>query len=324
MTLFEVSDVNIRAKEIGLLFSPIHYSVEVNEDPRETLNSRFMSRKFAAKVRAVMNVKYPEPSALLVHYQGFQRTLVLRTEHVNTPSLQDQSHESRRQVTNPQEMSCPFSNLTCILNYSRPHVNAYLDAKLVILLAARGVQVEYLRALQTDYYRLLKDMSNDSASKGYFLRLTGRTIEGSRTYEDIAALRREEVRNMVERNRSGTEVRRVRVLVPKARTAFGVPDPLDELENDECYFKPTLPYDDRIDFEAEKEVFVVRTPCYYPGDIRVFKLCREKPAYQHLIDCLVLPINAGADLSGSPVYCLLGCKAHPKTKRSSPVPTYRL
>ena len=76
------------------------------------------------------------------------------------------------------------------------------------------------------------------------------------------------------------------------------------MKNGECYFKPTLLHGERIEFEAEKKVFVVRTTCYYPGDIRVFKLCREKPEYQHLNDCLVLPLgsafeNARADLNGN-------------------------
>ena len=188
----EVSDVNIRAKKIGLLFTPFQYFVEVNEDPRKMLGSicgpGFMSQEFAAKARALMDVKYPEPSALLVHYQGFQGISVLEKEHVSTPSLQDQSHERTGQMSNPEEKSPPVSNLACILDYSRPDVNAYLDAKLVMLLAARGVQVEYLRALQTDYYRLLGKVCHDGASKDYFLRLTGRTIEESQTYEDIRAL----------------------------------------------------------------------------------------------------------------------------------------
>ena len=199
-------------------------------------------------------------------------------------------------------------------------MNAYLDAKLPMLLAARGVQVEYLRTLQTDYYRLLKDVCNDSASKEYFLRLTGRAIKGSRTYEDIEDLRREEVRNMVERNRSGTEVARVRILLPKARVVFGLSDPYaGYLENGECYFKPTLLDGERSEFEAEKKVFVVCTPCYHPGDIHVFKLCHEKPAYQNLIDCLVLPRghgfeNARADLNGNQFIFCWDTKLIPKLK----------
>ena len=318
----EESDVNVRAKKIGLLFTPFQYFVEVNEDPREMLDpiygSGFMSQEFGAKVRALMDVNYPEPSALLIHYQGFQGILVLRTEPVDTPSFQDQPHESTRQVTKPQVMSRPVSNLACILNYSRSHVNAYLDAKLVMLLAARGVQVEYLRALQTDYYRLLVNMCNDRASKDYFLRLTGRAIEGSLTHVDIVALQREEVRNMVERNRFGGEVPVVRILVPKARVVFGVPDPFGELKKGECYFKPTLLHGERSEFEAEKKVFVVRTPCYYPGDIYVFKLCHEKPAYQNLINCLVLPLgafeNATADLNGNQFIVCWDANLIPKQK----------
>ena len=325
---FEMSDVNIRAKNIGMLFSPFQYFVEVKEDPREMLDTRFMSREFAAKVRAVMDVNYPEPSALLVHYQGFQGILVLGTEHVKTP-LQDQSQESTRQVTIPQAISRPVSNLACILDYSRPHVNAYLDAKFVILLAARGVQLEYLRKLQTNYYRLLENMCNDSASKDYFLRLTGQTIEGSLTHVDIMDLRRKEVRAMVERNRSGSEVARVRILVPKARVVFGVPDPYGKLKNGECYFQPTLLHEERSEFEAEKKVFVARTPCYYPGDIRVFKLCHGKPAYQNLINCLVFPLgafeNARADLNGKQFIVCWDTNLIPKqeVKPCSYLPTSR-
>ena len=315
----EKSDANIRAKKIGLLFSPFHYCVEVNEDPCERLRfidldgPQLMSREFAAKVRAVMNVNYPEPSALLIHYQGFQRILLSRTKQVSVNSPQIEFDESTWPVANLQEVSRNYaSNLAYILDYSRPRQHAHLDAKLFMLLAARGVQVEHLKALQTDYYILLENMCNDSASKEYFLRLTGRTIEGSQTHVDIETIRREEVRSMVERNRSGTEVPRVRVLVPKARVVFGVQGPFEDLKIDECYFKPTLPHEDRMEFEAEKKIFVVRIPCYYPGDIRVFKLCHEKTAYQHLNDCLVLPKNAGADLSGNQFIVCWDAKLIPK------------
>ena len=334
----EVNDVNIRAKKIGVLFTPFQYFVEVNEDPREMLGSicgpGFMSQEFAAKVRALMDVNYPEPSALLVHYQGFQGISVLKTEHVSTPSLQDQSHERTGistpslqdqshertgQTTTPQEVSRPVSKLACILDYSRPGVNAYLDAKLVMLLAARGVQIKDLRALQTDYYKLLEKMCHDSASKDYFLRLTGRTIEGSQTDGDIRALRREEVRNMLEWNGSRTGVPRVRILVPKARVVFGVGDPYGKLKKGECYFKPTLVHGEGSEFEAEKKVFVVRTPCYHPGDIHVFKLCHEKTAYQNLINCLVLPLghafeNTTADLNENQFIVCWDANLIPKQK----------
>ncbi|XP_015768382.1 PREDICTED: probable RNA-dependent RNA polymerase 1 [Acropora digitifera] len=304
----EMSDVNIRAKNIGMLFSPFQYFLEVNEDPHGTLLSidgfQFMSREFSAKVRALMGNNYPEPSALLINYQGFEGILLSKKKEVIVNSSQVEIHESLWQVTNLQKTLRPVSNLAYILEYSRPHVNAYLDTKFVILLAARGVQLEYLRKLQTDYYRLLENMCNGSASKDYFLRLTGRTIEGSLTHVNIVDLRRKEVRAMVERNRSGSEVALVRILVPKARVVFGVPDPYGKLKNGECYFQPTLLDEERSEFEAQKKVFVARTPCYYPGDIRVFKLCHENPKYQQLHDCLVFPLgsafeNDRADLHGN-------------------------
>ncbi|XP_067034815.1 uncharacterized protein [Acropora muricata] len=209
------------------------------------------------------NVGYRKTSCQL----GFPGILVLRKQQVNTPSLQNQLHQSTWRATIPQAISRPVSNLACILDYTRPHVNAYLDAKLVMLLAARGVQVEYLKALQTDYYRLLKDMCNDSASKEYFLRLTGRAIEA---------------------------VGRMKI----SRTS-------DEKKESE--------------FKGEEKVFVVRTPCYHPGDIHVFKLCREKPLYKHLIDCLVPPHghaieNARADLNRNQFIVCWDSKLIPKLK----------
>ena len=100
---------------------------------------------------------------------------------------------------------------------------------------------------------------------------------------------------------------------------FGVRDPYGELKNGECYFKPTLLHGERSEFEAEKKVFVVRTPCYHPGDIHVFKLCHEKPAYQNLINCLVLPRghaieNARADLNGNQFIVCWDAKLIPKLK----------
>ena len=89
---------------------------------------------------------------------------------------------------------------------------------------------------------------------------------------------------------------------------FGVCDPLNELEYGECVFQPTLFDEVQLgEFQAAQEVMVVRNPCYYPGDIRVLKLVKDKPQYAHLNDCIVFPTkgprphadeSSGGDLDG--------------------------
>ena len=297
-------DASERARKIGLLFSPFLQQVELTKEQCDVVSKvtkfgyGFMSRGLASKIWKagfLQGLNYPEPSALLVHYQGSQGMLVLKNGDDLSP-WEDHFDESMRQT----ELTIPGREVY-ILDYSQPNTNAYLDAKLIMLLAARGVQVENLRTLQKAYYGLLEDMMRkDKASIDYFLQLTGQTTE-----EEVATLLQKEVSHMrVEQETTGGEVPHVKILIPKARVVFGVCDPYRKLTSVQCYFRPTLLYDQQKDFETEKEVFVAPIPCYYPGDIQVLELIHEKEDYENLKDCLVLPPSlafkcAGADLSGN-------------------------
>ena len=311
----EDSNVSVRAKKIGLLFSPFLEQVELTKGQRDEVSNvkefgyGFMSRGLASKIWEVdffQGLNYPKPSALLVHYQGSQGMLVVKEADINDHHpRQDQVDESVRQT----------DRTVYILDYSQPNTNAYLDAKLIMLLAARGVQVENLKTLQKDYYDLLEDMMrNDEGSIDYFLQLTGRTSE-----EEVATLLQSEVSYMVERESSGGEVPHVRILIPRARVVFGVCDPYGKLTSEQCYFRPTLLCEQRKKFDPEKKVFVAPIPCYYPGDIQVLELIHHKKEYENLIDCLVLPPSlafkcGGADLSGNKFIVCWDPKLIPKQK----------
>ncbi|XP_068679969.1 uncharacterized protein [Montipora foliosa] len=317
----EESNVSVRSKKIGLLFSPFVQQVQLTKEQCDEVSKvkkfgyGFMSRGLASKIRGegFKGLNYPEPSVLLVYYQGSQGILVLKEGDTNNHHpTRDQSDESKRQPT------IPDSHFVYILDYSQPNTNAYLDAKLIMLLAARGVQVEDLRTLQKHYYSLLEHMvRDDKASIDYFLQLTGRTTEEE---EEVATLLRKEVSYMqVEQEPSGGEVPKVRILIPKARVVFGVRDPYGKLTPAQCYFRPTLLYDQGKEFETEKKVFVAPSPCYYPGDIQVLELTHEKEGYENLKNCLVLHPSlafkcGGADLSGNKFIVCWDAKLIPKQK----------
>ncbi|XP_068679966.1 uncharacterized protein [Montipora foliosa] len=314
----EDSNVSVRAKKIGLLFSPFIQQVELTKEQCDEVSKvkkfgyGFMSRRLLSKIReeGFEGLNDPEPSALLVHYQGSQGMLVLKEGDTNNHHpMRDHSDESMRQPT------IPDSHFVYILDYSQPNENAYLDAKLIMLLVARGVRVEDLRTRQTDYYSLLEDMMrNDKASIDYFLQLTGRTSEE----EEVATLLQKEVSHMrVEQETTGGEVPHVKILIPKSRKVFGVCDPYGKLTPAQCYFRPTLLHDQEKEFETEKKIFVAPSPCYYPGDIQVLQLTHEKEGYENLNNCLVLHHSlafrcGGADLSGHKFIVCWDAKLIPK------------
>ena len=321
----EDSNVSVRAKKIGLLFEPFLQQMEITKEYRDevskvkTSGCGIMSRGLAPKIwkTGLTGLIYPEPSALLVHYQGSQGMLVLKEEDSkNDNPCQDQDRDRDKDRNQDQDRGQDRDQgqyrdqdqdqdrgfkFVYILDYSQPNTNAYLDAKLIMLLAARGVQVENLKTLQKAYYSLLEDMMRkDKASIDYFLQLTGQTTE-----EEVATLLRKEVSYLrVEQEPPGGEVPHVRILIPKARVVFGVCDPYRKLTSAQCYFRPTLLPDQGKEFKMEKKVFVAPIPCYYPGDIQVLELTHEKKGYENLKDCLVLPPSlafkcGGADLRGN-------------------------
>ena len=343
-TILEIEDLGLRGKMIGLLFSPFQHSLKLNAKDVNTDVKRgvitftdgcgFMSQQFLLNMGdQLREVKFPEPSAVLVRYQGFEGMLVLKEEQERTRDIvreypdnrvsrderpnsdyQVQFTESMQKLTMSNPEILQALSLICIVDYSRPHENVYLDSKLILLLDARDVSVEYLEKLQSYYYSLLEKMCQDPASADYFLRLKGQMGDRNRRNKDeLTALRKAEIKEMIGHVYDPGHqpprrlVGHIRILIPKARVVFGVCDPYNKLAYGECYFQPTLPHEDEQEFAAENNVFVTRSPCYHPGDIRVLNLTHDKPGYEHLKDCLVLPVKgrhshafecAGGDVGG--------------------------
>ena len=306
---YQITDPRLRARSCGLLFATFDNLLELSRDDvvvEPDVKSRFgrdiftsgcgfMYPQFHAKLRSQLKgTRYPEPSAILVRYQGFEGMLVLKDGPQNF-SHQVQLHESMQKF-DIQEAIKNAITFMCVVDHSRPHENGYLDILLTMLLIDRGVLAEYIKSLQKDYYKLLKKMCKDKASADFFLRLTGRNCSVNRNL--TTQLRQDEIDKMIDyvddpehEPPKLKRVPRTYILVPKSRMVFGVCDPHGELNYDECYFKPTLFNDESEEFANKSKVIVACIPCYHPGDIRVLTLTHDKSGYENLFDCLLLPVK---------------------------------
>ena len=274
----------------------------------------FMSPKLASEVKQILKLNY-QPSAVHVRYRGIEGMLIVKKD---LTEVKVQFHKSMQKFftpdekkpdeKKPDEKKPEIFNFLNVVDYSRPYVNGYLDSRMVMLLAERGVSAQNLEALQDGYHQLLEGICKETAE--YFLHLKGESgllkeVEGNGidggTKKHLKLLRRRELDEM-------EKVAYTRVLVPKSREVFAVCDPLNKLKYGECYFNPTEVGDEARGFLAGQKFVVTRSPCYHTGDVRVLKLTDERQAYENLRDCLVLPVKGprphaiecfGGDLSGN-------------------------
>ena len=317
----EEKNLGKRARNIGMLFSPLNKVVplEMFECKMQaditggitgsyifTDGCGFMSPEFSSEVQRIFELDY-HPSAVQVRYRGIDGMLVLKKDMTDVKVL---FHNSMQKFVTPVSEHMPegfrFAN---VVDYSRPYVNGYLDTRMVMLLADRGVSADTLHKMQTGYHELLEDMCGKTSEAEYFLRFKGefrllRDIQGaidSTIKKRLKDLRKQELDEM-------EKAAYTRILVPESRVVFAVCDPYNKLKYGECYFNPTMPEDEAKVFPAGQEFVVTRNPCYHPGDVRVLKMTKEKYRYENLRDCLVLPVEGprphafecfGGDLSGN-------------------------
>ena len=315
----EEKNVDKRARNIGMLFSPLNkvvpldtwkYKVQPDITGRITGSYTFtdgcgfMSPKFSSEVQLTLELNY-QPSAVKVRYRGIEGMLILKEDLGHNEVL---FHNSMQKFVTPTENMPDGFNFADVVDFSRPYVNGYLDTRMVMLLADRGVSAQTLNDLQAGYHELLEGMCKETAE--YFLRLKGefgllQDIQDqgidSTLKKRLKGLRKQELDEM-------KKATYTRILVPESRVVFAVCDPYNRLKYGECYFNPTMPEDEAKVFLAGQEFVVTRNPCYHPGDVRVLKMTKEKQGYENLKDCLVLPVEGprphafecfGGDLAGN-------------------------
>ncbi|KAJ7387488.1 hypothetical protein OS493_000818 [Desmophyllum pertusum] len=321
--LMEERKVGKRARKIGMLFSPLNkampfsaHEYRVEPDIKRgvfrsytfTDGCGFMSPKFSSEVQGFLKLDF-QPSAVQVRYRGIEGMLVLKEDLTEVKvqfhnsmqkfALQPRSQGWGRVTLGTRLMSL---QMTTCQNYSTSlmlwiilalYVNGYLDTRMVMLLADRGVTSENLEDLQSGYHELLEGMCKETAE--YFLRFKGEfrllqdildndnRIDGS-IKKRLKLLRKQELDEM-------ERAAYTRIIVPESRVVFAVCDPYNKLKYGECYFDPTMPDDEARGFPAGQKFVVTRNPCYHPGDVRVLKLTDKKQWYENLRDCLVLPVK---------------------------------
>ena len=315
----EEKNLGKRARNIAMLFSPLNkvvplatteYKVQpditggITRTYTFTDGCGFMSPEFSSEVQRIFELDN-QPSAVQVRYRGIEGMLVLKEDLTD---VKVQFHTSMQKFVTPDENMPEDLSFADAVDYSRPYVNGYLDTRMVMLLADRGVSFQNLHDLQKGYHELLEGMCKETAEyflcfKGEFRLLQDIEDKGidSTTLKRLKGLRKQELDEM-------KNVAHTRILVPKSRLVFAVCDPYKKLEYGECYFNPTMLRDETRGFPTGQQFVVMRNPCYHPGDVRVLRMTKEKQGYENLMDCLVLPVKgprphafecSGGDLSGS-------------------------
>ena len=314
-------DVGRRARKIGMLFSPLNkpltlYSNQYKVAPdikrgvfrsyTFTEGCGFMSPELPAEVESNLKLDY-QPSVIHVRYRGTEGMLVRKEDMTD---VMVQFHYSMQKFATPDENMPGPLNFMDVVDYSRPYENGYLDTLMIMLLAERGIPIENLVELQSGYHEVLDGMCRETAEyflsfKGEFGLLRDIQLNGidGQMKKRLKFFRNQEVDEM--KKAAGY----TRILVPKSRVVFAVCDPYNKLKYGECYFNPTMPEDEAKSFPGADQTFVVmRSPCYYPGDLRVLRLTSDKQRYENLRDCLVLPVKgprphafecAGGTMGGS-------------------------
>ena len=325
-----------RAKRIGLLFSTFSQSISLNEHEYTVIEDvernnyiftdgcGFMSDSFAQEIQDIRGLD-GKPCVVQVRYQGFKGVLILNQQLGHRVKVQ--FRKSMQKFTIPDERMRQTCTTFGVVKCSRPYTIGYLNKQITMLLADSGVKHSYLTGLQNDFHSMLRELCGTAASTEYYLRIKGEgklvnwlheySLQSQRLQRELKSLRAKEIKKMQKDNATdggnGGSVTqnakcKLRVLVPRSRIVFGACDPFNELEHGQCVFQPTL-FDEVqfAEFQTAQEVMVVRNPCYYPGDIRVLKLVKNRPQYDYLSDCIVFPTrgsrphadeSSGGDLDG--------------------------
>ena len=250
----------------------------------------FMSPEFSNEVQENLKSDYP-PSVVHARFRGVEATLVLKDDLTD---VKVQFHSSM------QKFAAPDENMPELLNIHRcsglfPPLsdNGYLDSRMVMLLADRGVSAESLNELQSRYHEMLEGMCREDGralpcwwgvKSSFCVTFVDKGINDGQVKKQLKFFRNQELDEM--KKAAGW----TRILVPNSRMVFAISDPYNKLKYGECYFIPTLPEDDRKHFPgADQKFVVIRKPCYHPGDVQVLRLTDNKQGYEKLKDCLVLP-----------------------------------
>eukprot|EP01083_Nonionella_stella_P152814 490266_1 len=302
-----LQDIAKLVKCIGLLFSTVKSPIMIGfhewEEIDDVENESFCFTDGCGTVptrimRRVMDELKLSPdletiSAIQIRFRGYKGMLV----HDPTSDRIRFSRSMRKFVDDSPGLS-PLG----ICDWSTPFRPGYLIMHYVMLLSTLGVPDKVFLALQEDYHNSLRKMLVDPEVAFKFLRtrkpdIAEMLLSQGLTKEVLVSLRsarREEVYRLAKsgRQRGGklsADTERVRIFVSNSRNVHGVHDASKKLSYGEVYYAPTL--ENGVASPLRGDIVVARTPCYYPGDVRVLRCVDPGPAYHHLRDVIVFPVD---------------------------------
>jgi hypothetical protein len=302
-----IPTVEKKAKRIAQLFSRFNKYIKLNTNEYKLINDvqnknyiftdgcGFMSTEFAQLVKSQFKLDYV-PSVCQIRYRGFKGVLV-HVPEVN--DLKIHFRESMKKFNTENE----DLNIFGIVDVSKSFRPAYLNTQTIMLIESVGVSERILRLKQQEFYEILIKLSSNIDAACQYLSCFGysdflESIQKNKGIDkeieiNLNSLKKKEIEKMYEVRRNDKIKYKTRILVPQSRLVFGVCDPYGLLEENECYFNPTLLKQDKEKFDILDKILVTRNPCYSPGDIRKLKLANKKfkTEYQHLNDCIVFSVK---------------------------------
>ena len=317
----KIQTIEKQAKRIAQLFSRFTKSVKLNTNEYKLINDvqnknyiftdgcGFMSTEFAEQVKSIYRLNYV-PSVCQIRYRGFKGVLL----HVPEITSKKVYFRESMKKFDTQKPEFDFFGVVDVSRSFRP---AYLNTQIIMLLESIGVSKRMIKLKQDDFFDILKDLSSNMDKACKYLSCFGnadyvdsihnhkgidKTIE---TY--LTTSKKKEIEKMFEFRQRDKPKYKTRILIPKSRLVFGACDPYALLDENECYFNPSVLRQD--EFEDVDIVLVTRNPCYAPGDIRKLKLANKKykKQYSHLNDCILFSVKgersmadqmSGGDLDG--------------------------
>eukprot|EP00977_Amphora_coffeiformis_P014749 scaffold4223_cov189-Amphora_coffeaeformis.AAC.9 len=284
------------------------------------------------------------PSVFQIRYQGLKGVVVTNSSLRSSSLVTRPSMIKFRTTRFPQIAVC---------DYSRPFSYGHLNRQFIMLLSGLGVDDEIFTNIQKEHYDRIRRMLTDRNAALMLLEWRGWTNDlidvdlcatGTPPFWCLRSLQRQLIVN---------DSLKLRILIPKSRTLFGVAETprfrpedlgnkkreriLGRLKSGECLIRLTMRGDKQ--FSIRGDTVVSKNPCYLLGDIRVLRAVSsaDRPELwdleKDLIDCIVFPIEgerphseeiAGSDLDGDKYFvCWDQRLIPPQTRPSYHYPSHK-
>ena len=270
-------------------------SVSVAKMLKEKLNEQVSTRVHFIDFYAHQDQPYP--SVYQVRIMGCKGTLVLDTQLKDGIVIRDSMEKVKWKL--PTGDGTPLRIVEGGKGVSFPNRFGSLNTQYIRLLSALGVGDKVFLDMQKRCFEELNRIEDDQDVQVRYLCTYERYAEAEKILqtnsidkETLMFLRKLRTTCMMQvqqvKNPRYPAKIKLRIPLEKSRTLYGVADPSEKLKDGTCFLRVTIRGTPTV-LERHK-VVVTKSPCYYPGDVRVLTVV-NLPECSHLVDCIVFPVN---------------------------------